>query len=104
MTNKAEEFKIKNANEGEVQSRDTADGKKEFLDEQSGEWVSKTELKKRATARKKTEAANKKAEEKKAKEEAKRAAGGDEGGKKKAAADDEEIDPSKYTENRRNWL
>ena len=85
MADKAEEFKKANAQESQVQSRDTADGKKEFLDEVTNEWVSKSELKKRQTSRKKAEQAAKKAEEKKAKEEAKKAEGG--GEKKKKVVD-----------------
>jgi len=85
-----------------VQSRDTADGTKEFLDEETGEWVSKSELKKRQTKRKKEAAAAKKAEEKKAKEEAKAKEGGPVKAKKVVV--EEELDPSKYTENRRAWI
>jgi len=47
----------------EYQTRENEKGEKEFLHEGTGEWVSKTELKKRE-----------KAEEKKAKDEAKKAA------------------------------
>ena len=103
MTDKAEEFKKANATEEQVQSRETADGKKEFLDAVTDEWVSKSELKKRQTQRKKEAAAAKKAEEKKAKEEAKKAEGG-EAPKKKKLVEEEEVDPSKYTENRRKWI
>lgn len=85
-----------------MQQREGADGKKEFLDEATNEWVSKSELKKRQTARKNAEKAAKKAEEKKAKEEAKKAEGGEKKEKKKV--EEEEIDPSKYTENRRHWI
>ena len=104
MADKAEEFKKQNAQETQVQSRDTADGKKEFLDEVTNEWVSKSELKKRQTSRKKAEQAAKKAEEKKAKDEAKAKAA--EGGpaKAKKVVVEEELDPSKYTENRRAWI
>jgi lysyl-tRNA synthetase, class II len=102
MADKAEEFKKQNAGEAQVQSRDTADGKKEFLDEVTNEWVSKSELKKRQTQRKKEAAAAKKAEEKKAKDEAKKAEGG--GEKKAKKVEEEELDPSKYTENRRKWI
>ena len=102
MADKAEEFKKQNAQETQVQSRDTADGKKEFLDEVTNEWVSKSELKKRQTQRKKEQQAAKKAEEKKAKDEAKAAAGG--APKAKKAVVEEELDPSKYTENRRAWI
>jgi lysyl-tRNA synthetase class 2 len=100
----AEEFKKQNAQEGQAQSREGADGKKEFLDEVSGEWVSKSELKNRQKKYKAAAAAAKKAEEKKAKEEAKKAAGGGEAQANKEAVEEEEIDPSKYTENRRKWI
>jgi len=43
---KAEQYKKNNAEESKVQSR-TVDGKKEFLDDVSGEWLSKNELKKK---------------------------------------------------------
>lgn len=58
-------------------------------------------MKKRQTAKKNAEKAAKKAAEKKAKEEAK-AAGGEKKEKKKV--EEEEVDPSKYTENRRQWI
>jgi lysyl-tRNA synthetase class 2 len=48
-TNKAEEFKKQNAGEKATQERETADGKKEYLDEVTNEWVGKNELKKRQT-------------------------------------------------------
>jgi len=48
--NKAEQFKKANAGEKEPQMREV-DGKKEYLDEETNEWVSKNELKKRNTAR-----------------------------------------------------
>jgi len=98
MTDKAEEFKKMNAQEKEIQQRDTADGKKEFLDEVTNEWVSKNELKKRTTKRKNDAKAAEKAAKKK-----------EDGGDKKAAAkkagpSEEELDPSQYTDNRRNFL
>jgi len=43
---KAEEFKKANAAETKVEER-TVDGKTEYLDEATKEWVSKGELKKR---------------------------------------------------------
>jgi hypothetical protein len=46
MTDKAEEFKKANADEKEPQMREV-DGKKEYLDEETNEWVSKNELKTR---------------------------------------------------------
>lgn len=72
------------------------DGKKEYLDEETNEWVSKSELKKRQTLRKK------------AKEQAEKAAKkkdvvvGDKKGKKDETED--ELDPSKYTEIRKKFL
>lgn len=50
MADKAEEFKKQNANQAKVQEREV-DGKKEYLDEETGEWVGKNELKKREKAR-----------------------------------------------------
>lgn len=46
MTDKAAEFKKANAEEKEPEMREV-DGKKEYLDEETGEWVSKSELKTR---------------------------------------------------------
>jgi hypothetical protein len=46
MTDKAEEFKNKNQTEKEPEMREV-DGKKEYLDEETNEWVSKNEHKKR---------------------------------------------------------
>ena len=46
MTDKAAEFKKANADEKEPEMREL-DGKKEYLDEETGEWVSKNELKTR---------------------------------------------------------
>ena len=70
-------------------------GKKEFLDEETGEWVSKNELKTREKLRKKKKDADAKAQ-KKGNEEKKV--------DKKAKAGDEDIDPSKYTDNRKAFL
>lgn len=100
MADKAEEFKKANAEKSAVQER-TVDGKKEFLDEETGDWVSKNELKKRQTARKNAAKAAEKAAAKKAKEGATPA----KKDKKAAAeAEDEELDPSKYTEIRKAFL
>lgn len=102
MTDKAkqaEEFKKANAGENKTQERDTADGKKEYLDEDTNEWVGKNELKNRQKLKKKAQAVAEKAA-KKAEEEKK--AGPKPAGKK--AAVEEELDPSKYTENRKNFL
>jgi len=66
------------------------------LDEETGEMVSKNELKKRKKLRE-NEA------KKKAKEEEKKQKQAQDGGSKKKAFE-EELDPSKYTENRKNWI
>ena len=63
MADKAEEFKRQNAQEAAVQSREV-DGKKEFLDAETNEWVSKSELKKRQNQRKKAKEAAEKAAKK----------------------------------------
>ena len=93
MADKAEKFKAMNAAEAQVQSREV-DGKKEFLDEETNEWVSKNELKKRQTQRKKAKDAAEKAAKKAAEPK----------NEKKKAANDDELDPSKYTEIRRKFL
>lgn len=100
MTDKAQKFKEANATEKESQVRETADGKKEYLDEETGEWVSKTELKKRNTARKNAAKAAEKAAAKKAKD----ATAGEKKVAKKTEAADEDLDPSKYTDNRKQYL
>jgi hypothetical protein len=48
MADKAEEFKQRNAKENTTQEREV-NGAKEYLDETTGDWVSKSELKKRQT-------------------------------------------------------
>jgi lysyl-tRNA synthetase class 2 len=70
-----------------------------YLDEPTGEMVSKSELKKRQKNREKEVKALAKAEEKKIKEAEKpiKAA-------KPTGFDEVELDPSKYTENRKNWI
>jgi hypothetical protein len=60
---KSEQFKKQNAAEKEPQMREV-DGKKEYLDEVTNEWVSKNELKKRNTLRKKEKDAAEKAAKK----------------------------------------
>lgn len=72
------------------------DGKKEYLDEETNEWVSKNEHKKRMTKRKKEMEAKEKAD-KKAQEPQK-------AGKKKVDANEDEKDPSKYTDIRKKML
>lgn len=67
------------------------------MDEETGDWVSKNELKKRQTARKKeAEAAEKKAKKKDAP-----AAKGKKAGE---TQQEDEKDPSKYTEIRKKML
>ena len=67
---------------------------KKVLDEVTGEYISKNELKKRQKLRKKEEEKKKKEEEKKQKAEAEGA----------TATVEDELDPSKYAQNRRDWL
>ena len=96
MADKAAEFKKQNQTEKEPEMREV-DGKKEYLDEETKEWVGKNELKKRQTLRKKAKDAAEKA--------AKKAAPAPKAGaKKEKVADDEELDPSKYTDNRKAFL
>jgi lysyl-tRNA synthetase class 2 len=93
MADKAAEFKKLNAEQA-IQER-VVDGKKEYLDESTGEWVSKSELKKRNTAKKTLAKATEKAAAKKANPVLK---------KDKAKEEDEDMDPTKYTENRYKML
>lgn len=72
------------------------DGKKEYLDEVTNEWVGKNELKKRQTKRKKDAEAAEKAAKKK--DEPKKEK------KKEAGAGEDEKDPSKYTDIRKAML
>lgn len=85
---------------------DTAEESKQepnlHLDDVTGDMVSKGELKKRQKARKNEEAKAKKAEEKAKVEAEKKAAGV--GQAKPKLAVEEELDPAKYTENRKTWL
>lgn len=76
------------------------------LDEVTGEMVSKNALKKLKAQRQKEEKAAKKAAEKKAKAEADAAANADKPKKQNLAAafEEEEKDPSKYTDNRKNFV
>ena len=63
MADKAEQFKKQNANEKEPEMREV-DGQKQYLDEETNEWVSKNEHKKRQTLRKKAKDAAEKAAKK----------------------------------------
>ena len=90
---KAEEFKKANAAEAKAQERVNAEGKKEYFDEETKEWVSKSELKNRQKLRKKA----KDAAEKAAKAPPAKA-------KKAAAVAEDDLDPSKYTDLRKHYI
>lgn len=77
------------------------DGEKKYLDPETKEYVSKTELKKREKA--KTAADKKAAKEAAAKVKAEEAAAKGEAKPKKQVAE-EELDPTKYTDNRKNMI
>lgn len=82
-----------------------ADGTKKYLDEETGEYVSKSELKKRQKLRKNEANKKKKEEDKKKKDEDKNAKASNEEDKDQAPdIGNDELDPSKYTQNRRDWL
>lgn len=94
---KGQKHRDQNKGGNEPQMREV-DGKKEYLDEETGDWVSKNEHKKRQTQRKKAKEADEKA--------AKKVAEGKKEGKKKPDAGDneDEKDPSKYTDIRKKML
>lgn len=75
-----------------------------LLDEVTGEMVSKNELKKRQKLRKKEEEKAKKDAAKKQKEEEKKAKAETDGDVAPVIGGDDEVDPSKYAQNRRDWL
>jgi len=77
------------------------DGTTKYLDDVTGEYISKNELKKRKKLRD-NEAKKKEKEDKKKKDEEDKA--GDAEDNKGPTIGEEELDPSKYTENRKNWL
>uniref|UniRef100_A0A7S3JCF5 Lysine--tRNA ligase n=1 Tax=Euplotes harpa TaxID=151035 RepID=A0A7S3JCF5_9SPIT len=81
-------------------SEEKGEGKK-VLDEVTGKYVSKNELKKLQKLRKKEEEKKVKDEEKRKKEEAKKQAKEE---NKEETAFEDELDPSKYTANRKEWL
>lgn len=99
---KAEEFKKANAAEKKAEEK-IIDGEKRYLDVPTGDWVSKGELKKREKMRKKEQADAEKAAAKAAKEEQKAGDGGAKKEKVKVGGDDV-LDPTKYTENRKNFI
>lgn len=80
----------------------TAQTAKQILDEVTGEYVSKNELKKRQKQRKVAEDKRIKDENKRKIEEEKKAAKGDDD--QEGFSTEEELDPSKYTLIRKNWL
>ena len=63
MADKGAKFKNQNKDEKQPEMREK-DGKKEYMDDETNEWVSKNELKKRQTARKKAADAAEKAAKK----------------------------------------
>ena len=79
------------------------DGKKEYLDEESGAWVSKNELKKRKTQRRKTIEGIEKAELKKL-ETMKKEAEKPLEKRKTIFSRDDELDANQYPEMRRNFI
>ena len=79
------------------ETKDTADTKL-YKDEITGDMVSKNEIKKRQKQREKEAKDKIKAEEKKAKADLAPAK------KEKANVEEEDLDPSKYTDNRKNWI
>ena len=94
---KAKKHREQNKGDDKQPQMREVDGKKEYLDEETGDWVSKNEHKKRQTQRKKAKEAQEKAD-KKANEPKKE-------GKKKPDGDNEdEKDPSKYTDIRKKML
>lgn len=78
------------------------DNKKTFTDPDTGEQISKSEFKKRQKMKKKKEDEAKKKQEKEAKAKEQEEKGEKKKSKKKE--DEEELDPTKYFENRKNWL
>jgi len=68
------------------------DGKTLYLDEPSGEWVSKNEIKTREKLR-----------EKEAKKSQKPVSG-TKGEKADKKVEEEKVDPTQYTDNRKNWI
>ena len=95
MADKSAKFKNQNKDEKQPEMREK-DGKKEYMDDETNEWVSKNELKKRQTARKKAADAAEKA--------AKKADVPKKAGAKKDEKVEDEKDPSKYTEIRKKML
>ena len=95
MADKGAKFKNQNKDEKQPEMREK-DGKKEYMDDETNEWVSKNELKKRQTARKKAADAAEKA--------AKKADVPKKAGAKKDEKVEDEKDPSKYTEIRKKML
>lgn len=78
--------------------------KKLYLDEPTGEMVSKNELKTRQKLREKEAKLRAKEEEKKKKEEEKKAAGAGASKAAKAGAEAVELDPTQYTANRKQYV
>lgn len=97
---KAEQFRKQNAeNKKPVQERVNEEGNKEYLDEETNEWVSKNELKTREKLRQKAAKEAEKVAKKKG--DQKDGPGKD---NKKTKDVEEELDPTKYRENRIQYL
>jgi lysyl-tRNA synthetase class 2 len=102
MVEPAQDAPVENKkhNDGKKVEGKEIDGKMMYLHEKSGEWVSKGELKKREKleANELKKKAKEEEKKKKAEEEEKK------GDKKVKPSFEEEMDPNKYTENRKNML
>ena len=79
--------------------------KQQFFHPETGEPISKSQFKALEKEKKKKEAEAKKKAEKEAKKKAEKETQGDNTqNKKRKKEDEEELDPTKYLENRKNWL
>ena len=95
VPSKNENVDEKEEKENEISNQNDED-KKQYVDPDTGEQLSKSEFKRRQKMKKKKEDDDKKKADKKAKVK--------EGGDSKAKKDEEELDPTKYFENRKAWL
>ena len=85
----------------EVKEDENEEDKKQCKDPDTGEIISKSELKRRLRLKKKKEEEEKKKKDKKDKKEKEEQTPGN---SKKKKQDEEELDPTKYFENRKSWL
>jgi lysyl-tRNA synthetase class 2 len=95
-----EENKEEKKEENKDEKKDDKKEEKEFRDPDTGEIISKKKYKQimKAKEKEKKDIEKKEQKEKKQKEEAEKDP------KKKKKLDEEELDPTKYFENRKNWL